>query len=127
MSRSCLFLFLLIPLFGCETLHQFTQTIQNTTSETIVLSFANESLNYYPDSISIAPNSIETIYSFEKFGAQAEGLGCGIIGNDVRVRIESGKTLNKDINQLENWNQELSGRRTVVENCSFSIEAADIQ
>lgn len=92
-----------------------------------MLVFSNESLNYYPDSISIAPNTEATIYNFEKFGAQPEGLGCGIIGNDVLVKVESGKTLTKDITLLDNWIQEVAGRRTVTENCTFTIEAGDIQ
>ena len=114
-------------ILGCETNHKFTQTINNSSSKKITFYFSGESLFHYPDSIVLNPNTTKIAYTFNTIGAQKEGVGCAMKQGEVQAVVNGGFQLTKDITIESNWKQHITGKRNVIEECSFKIREEDIE
>ena len=126
MKKYALLLITLLS-FGCDTIHEYNQTVDNMTSQTITLSFSEESLFQYPDSIIILPNTQTVLYDYSSIGGEPNGFGCQLTSGEIDVRVSGGFQLTKDITDENNWVQNLNGKKSVTEMCIFEIEESDLQ
>jgi len=113
--------------FGCDTIHEYSQTVNNMTPQTITLFFFEGSLFQYSDSIIILPNTEVVLYDYSSIGGEPDGFGCKLTSGEVEVFVSGGLELAKDITDENNWVQNLSGKKSVVEICVFEIRETDLQ
>ena len=111
---------------GCETVHYYTQTIDNQSSRDIEFHFSGNITELYGDSVLVPAGEEVVLQTFNKLGAQPEGLDCGI--NAIAdVVLPDSLTLTKDWSVEGNWISDVDGKRTVTQVCTFIITDADLQ
>lgn len=120
-------LFCMLFLMSCETDHYYTQYIDNQSTETLTFHFNGSDTGYYGDSITVSPGERKSAYDFYKLGAQPDGIECVVVNNSFAVSVSNGMELLKDFSSEGAWETEISGKRTVMQTCTFSVTDADLQ
>lgn len=117
----------LLSLMGCETDHHYDQYIYNQSSQEVTFRFFGAAAANYGDSLVVPAGEQVQLYQFYKLGAQPEGIDCAVPYDTLTVEVANGKTLTKDIFSEDAWETEISGKRTVMQSCTFRIVESDLQ
>lgn len=103
-TMKCIMLLtaLLIVVSGCDIFAPYILIIDNQTNDTIGISFSEKSP--YNGIREVLPESIGVLYEAE---GRATKNGCGYTGineGEIDIQTSSGRTLKKEIWDVNNWN-----------------------
>ena len=115
----------LIIFSGCETEHDYVQVVVNNTDGELKLKFQGADIVRYGDSIVIPAYSDSLLQAWNKFGRHPQGVGCTSNQNVVMYYNDT-SIITKTFNSELNWEQMITGKRTIYESCTLTINQSDI-
>lgn len=119
-------IFVLVVLASCEGGTTYTKTIDNQSSDTVLLKLFTPYLN--DQSFTINPNGSKQVYWDDQMGSFAgDSYNCTQEIDSVEITISNNKVLLKDIMNSDNWIRESKDGRNSREDCTFIITNTDIQ
>jgi hypothetical protein len=124
-SIFLIFITICIVLVSCEGGTTFIKTIDNRSSETIVITLFTAYGSNIADTI--RANESKEIYWDDQMGRFVDdSYCCTEVIDSVEITITNNKTLIKDIMDSGNWIRKSEGGRNSMENCSFIITDTDL-
>jgi len=119
-------IFVLVVFASCEGGTTYTKTIENKSSDTILLTIFSAYLN--DQSFTINPNDSQEIYWDDQMGSfVGDSYSCTQEIDSMEITISNNKVLMKDIMNSVNWIRESKDGRNSREDCTFIITDEDLQ
>ena len=128
MNKLLPIILFLISLYGCETDHTTRKLIVNNSSYTFQLDYNN----YWPtDSIlNFYPGDYKYILETHKLGNHPSKLPyppCSMHSDDTITVLIANYTFIGDFKDEYRWDENTSGKRSTIQQCSFTITDDDFQ
>lgn len=102
--KKILFIIIMAAIFSCDKYEKYNLYIDNQTNETIKISFSGNSpyTNLNPENLFFHPLQQKLLYE-EEGDAMKDGCYTGIKEDEVTIYSTSGKTVRKEIWDVNNW------------------------
>lgn len=115
-----------ILLISCEGGTTFTKTIDNRSSEDVIIELTTTFGGNDP--VTVKAKESKQIYWNDQMGNFVDdSYNCTTLIDTVEVTISNNKSLVKDIMNPDNWSRESKDGRNSREDCIFVITDNDIQ
>ena len=112
---------------SCEREMVYTRYIVNDSSFEIKIVFFNQNAELFGDTVVIEGNSTAVIEDYYEQGVGRNGVSCAPTADGILVFANSAKaTFSKNLFEESNWEKDLTGKRSIDQDCFFEISAADV-
>lgn len=125
--KKIIFIFIIAIMCGCGDVYtSYDLTIVNKTTDTIKFYFTGTTAyTQGKDSVIVYPLSENNYFHLEGHPTKNACDYNGIYPNDVRVVVSNGKSLVKEISNIDNW--ECEGNRKIGWKMTFVINDSDLE